>query len=124
MPATAPDLPMPDAGENGPYALVGSARAKPGQVEALEARLVSMVAPTRREAGALDYHVHRDRNDRSRFVFYEVWRSIEDLKAHFSQPHVASFLNDRHSYLDGDLDITWLRMSSPYDGPHQGQVGD
>lgn len=114
MSTDVPDLPLPDDGETGPYALVGSARAKDSLADALEARLVSMVAPTRQEPGVLAYHVHRDRADRSKFVFYEAWRSVDDLRRHFDQPHVASFLNDRHSYLDGDLDITWLRMASPY----------
>ena len=114
MSTNAPDLPLPDDGEDGPYALVGSAHAKDGLVDALEARLVAMVAPTREEPGVFAYHVHRDRADRSRLVFYEAWRSIGDLRRHFDQPHVASFLSDRHSYLQGDLDITWLRMASPY----------
>lgn len=114
MSREAPGLPLPDEGENGPYALVGSAVAKDGLADALEARLVAMVAPTRQEPGVLAYHVHRDRADRSRLVFYEAWRSIDDLRRHFDQPHVASFLGERHHYLDGDLDITWLRMASPY----------
>ena len=110
----APALPLPDEDEDGPYALVGSARAKSGRADDLEIRLVAMVAPTRQEPGVLAYHVHRDRSDRSRFVFYEAWRSIDDLRRHFDQPHVASFLDERHMYLEGDLDITWLRMASSY----------
>ncbi len=119
MSNNAPDLPLPDHGESGPYALVGSATAKDGLADALEERLVSMVAPTREEPGALAYHVHRDRADRSRFVFYEAWRSIDDLRQHFDQPHVVSFLRDRPNYLDGDLDITWLRMASPFAAPER-----
>jgi quinol monooxygenase YgiN len=114
MSTNAPDLPLPDEEEDGPYALVGSARAKDGLVDALETRLLSMVAPTRQEPGVLQYHVHRDRADPSRLVFYEVWRSVDDLREHFVQPHVISFLKERHAYLNGDLDITWLRMASPY----------
>jgi len=114
MSTNAPDLPMPDEGEAGPYALVGFARAKSGLEDDLEKRLVSMVAPTRQEPGVLAYHVHRDRADRSRLVFYEAWRSIDDLRQHFDQPHVSSFLHERHTYLEGDLDITWLRMASAY----------
>jgi quinol monooxygenase YgiN len=110
----APDLPLPDDDEDTPYALVGSARAREAMADALEAQLVAMVVPTREEPGILAYHVHRDRADRSSFVFYEAWRSIDDLRRHFDEPHVASFLNDRHSYLEGDLDITWLHMASPY----------
>jgi quinol monooxygenase YgiN len=107
-------LPTPDEGEAGPYSLVGKALAKPGLADALEERLVSMVAPTRREAGCLAYHVHRDRADRSLFVFYEAWRSLDDLERHFQEPHVSAFLEDRHQYLDGDLDVTWLRMASSF----------
>lgn len=114
MSKNAPDLPQPQAGEVGPYALVGSVRALPGRADALEERLLSLVAPTRLEEGALAYHVHRDRNDPSLFVFYEVWRSREDLERHLKMPYVAAFLAERGDYLDGDLDITWLRMASAY----------
>ena len=112
MSSNSPELPMPDAGEDGLYTLVGTAIAKPGMADHLEARLVSMVEPTRKEPGVLAYHVHRDRADVNRFVFYEAWRSLEDLRRHFDAPYVAAFLEDRHRYLEGDLEITWLRMVS------------
>src|SRR6185437_1346044 len=107
-------LPSPDSDEDGPYALVGATRAKRGFADALEKRLVSLVAPTRREAGALAYHVHRDRADRDFFVFYEAWSSVQTLRQHLAQPYIQEFLAERQNYLDGDLDIRWLRMSSPY----------
>ena len=118
-----PDLPPPDLGERGPYALVGSARARPGLADALEARLVSLVGPTRLEAGALAYHVHRDRADRDLFVFYEAWRDIAALRAHFTQPHIVAFLADRGDYLEGDLEVRWLRMSSVFDGLELNEEG-
>lgn len=107
-------LPLPDKGETGPYAVMGTARAKRGLADALEERLVSMVSPTRLEPGCLAYHVHRDRSDRSLFVFYEAWRSVSDLERHFLEPHVSTFLNERDAYLDGDLDVSWLRMASEF----------
>jgi hypothetical protein len=106
--------PLPDTGETGPYALVGTARARPGMADALEARLVSLVAPTRREAGCAAYHVHRDRADRDLFVFYEAWRDRAALLKHFEEPYILAFLADRADYLDGELDVRWLRMSSPF----------
>jgi quinol monooxygenase YgiN len=108
------DLPLPDHDETGPYALFGTARARPGQADALERRLLALVEPTRREEGALDYHVHRDRADRDLFVFYETWSSIETLKRHLAQPYIKAFLADRMRYLEGDLDIRWLEMRSPF----------
>ena|SRR5690349_15696935 len=104
----------PDPDETGPYALVGTARAKPDLADVLERRLVLLVEPTRREPGALAYHVHRDRVDRRLFVFYEAWSDIEALRAHLTQPYIQAFLAERKDLLDGDLDVRWLRMSSPY----------
>lgn len=108
------ELPLPDFGEDRPYALVGTARAKPGLADALEQRLVSLVAPTRKEKGALAYHVHRDRTDRDLFVFYEVWHSAAALRSHLAQPYIQAFLAERSDYLVDDLDIRWLRMSSDW----------
>jgi quinol monooxygenase YgiN len=94
--------------------LVGTARARSGQADALEQRLLALVEPTRREEGALDYHVHRDRADRDLFVFYETRSSIEALKRHLAQPYIEAFLADRMNYLEGDLDIRWLAMCSQF----------
>ncbi|AOF93362.1 putative quinol monooxygenase [Sinorhizobium sp. RAC02] len=114
MSSPALNLPAPERDESSPYALVGQARAKPGKAEALQAALLALVGPTRKEDGALQYHVHRDRDDPDVFVFYEVWASVAHLEAHLSQPYVQSFLQSRHTLLAGDLDVRWLRMASPY----------
>ena len=82
--------------------------------ELLEAKLLALVGPTRREPGSLAYHVHRDRSDPDLFVFYEVWSSVEALRLHLAQPYIQAFLSQRHTVLDGDLSVTWLRMQSPY----------
>ncbi|WP_083198273.1 putative quinol monooxygenase [Pararhizobium polonicum] len=107
-------LPEPDADDVAPYTLVGQARARPGQEDALERVLLSLVAPTRREAGALEYHVHRDRADPCLFVFYEAWQSLGHLKAHLQQPYIIDFLSRRMDYLAEDMDVRWLKMASSY----------
>jgi quinol monooxygenase YgiN len=107
-------LPEPDPGETGAYSLVGQARAKPGQGDTLEAALLALVEPTRREAGALQYHVHRDRADPDLFVFYEAWQSLDHLKAHLEQPYVTDYLARRMDYLAEDMTVRWLKMASPY----------
>lgn len=107
-------LPEPDADENAPYALVGTARARPGKADALEAALLALVAPTREEDGALEYHVHRDRADRDLFVFFEAWATLAHLKAHLDQPYILDYLSKRTEYLDGEMQVNWLRMASPY----------
>lgn len=107
-------LPETDLNEKGPYSLVGRARALEGFADALEERLLALVPPTRSEQGALAYHIHRDRSDPHLFHFYEAWQSRDDLMAHLQQPYIQAFLADRHRYLEGDLDITWLQMVSHF----------
>jgi quinol monooxygenase YgiN len=69
---------------------------------------------TRAEPGALQFHVHRDRHDRGLFVIYEVWRNIEALRAHFGKPYVKQFVKDSAEFIEGDMDVQWLVMVSPY----------
>lgn len=114
MSSPAFTLPAQDSDETGPYALTGQARAKAGKADALEAALIALVDPTRGEDGVLQYHVHRDRADPDLFVFYEVWASIPHLEAHLLQPYVQDFLATRHTLLEGDMEVRWLRMASPY----------
>jgi len=114
MNAPAIELPDPAPGETAPYCIAGTAKAKPGQAEALARRLLDLVAPTRAEPGALEYHVHRDRDDPDLFVFYEAWRSVEHLRAHLGRPYIASFLAERMTYLERDMEMHWVAMLSPY----------
>nr|WP_199064516.1 putative quinol monooxygenase [Chromobacterium sp. ASV5] len=105
-------LPEANAGEATPYALIGQARARPEQVEALARRLLSLVASTREEAGCLQYHVHQDRADPALFHFYEAWSSREHLLRHLEQPYIAQFLAEREHYLAEEMQTRWLVMLS------------
>lgn len=97
-----------------PYTLVGIARPKPERAAELKELLLSFVAPTRQEPGCLEYHFHEDRDEPGVFVFYEAWRSKEDLDAHLALPHLRDFWERRMEYLTTDLEIRWLAMHSPY----------
>ncbi|MFF2082224.1 putative quinol monooxygenase [Nocardia sp. NPDC058176] len=96
------------------YALVGFAHPKPERREDLRELLLSFVEPTRAEPGCLEYHFHVDSENPSVFVFYEVWRSKDDLDQHLALPHMREFWNSRMDYLTRDLDIRWIDMLSPY----------
>ncbi len=98
-----------------PFTLVGTARPKPERVEDLRQLLLSFVEPTRREPGCLEYHFHERRDEPGVFVFYEAWRSQEDLDAHLALPHLQAFWEHRMDYLEQDLEIHYLTMQSPYE---------
>lgn len=91
---------------SGPVALVGVARPRPERAADLASLLQSFVAPTRAEEGAIEYVLHTAEN--GDLVFYERWRSAEDLAAHLALPHMQEFQDHRMEYLAEDLQIRWL----------------
>lgn len=109
--------------ENGPIGIYGFARSRPERAEELEGLLLSFVEPTRAEPGAWQYQVHRDASDPSTLVFYELWRSGDDLRNHLAQPDLVRFQETRMEYLREDLEIHWLTpltANAPSEPPRQG----
>jgi quinol monooxygenase YgiN len=66
-------------------------QAAPGREEELETQLTALVAPTLSEPGCLTYVLHRDREDRSKFMFYEKFASQAALDAHLASGHFQKF---------------------------------
>ena len=114
MPIVLPKLPDPAPGETGPYCVIAKHRAKPGRADAYERRMLADLERTRAEAGALQFHIHRDRNDRDLFVIYEIWRDVEALRQHFETPYVQQFVADSSEYIEGDMEVQWIVMASAY----------
>ena len=65
-----------------PAILTAIVKAKPGQEDAVKEALLSLVEPTRKEAGCLCYNLHQSKSDPTMFMFYEQWASQKDLDAH------------------------------------------
>ncbi len=74
----------------GAVILTAVLKAKPGQEEAVKEALLSLVEPTRKEAGCLCYNLHQSKADPTQFMFYEQWASKEDLEAHGKSPHMKA----------------------------------
>jgi len=72
-------------------AVVAISVAKPGYEEQLRQALEGIVGPTRKEAGVLQYDLHRDVQEPRRFVFVERWESQEALAAHARSTHIAAY---------------------------------
>jgi quinol monooxygenase YgiN len=110
-----PELPMPTPEETSPYCVIARHRALPGKADEYEQRMLLDLKNTRAEAGALQFHIHRNRFDPNLFVIYEAWRSIDALRAHFESSYVRQFVVDSAQYINGNIQAEWLIMSSPYD---------
>ncbi|WP_233850276.1 putative quinol monooxygenase [Paraburkholderia sp. HD33-4] len=72
-------------------AVVAISVAKPGHEERLREALEGIVGPTRKEAGVLQYDLHRDVQEPRRFVFVERWESQDALAAHAKSAHIQGY---------------------------------
>ena len=72
-------------------AVVAISVAKPGYEAQLRTALEAIVAPTRSEAGALQYDLHQDLHEPRRFVFVERWESEAALAAHAKSAHISAY---------------------------------
>jgi quinol monooxygenase YgiN len=64
--------------------------AAPGKEDELEQTLVTLVEPTRREAGCLRYDLLRGHGRSAELVFVEEWESLAHLDAHSQTEHLRA----------------------------------
>ena len=84
--------------------------AKVGQEARVREALLSLIAPTRAEAGCINYDLHVSEEDARQFVFYENWMSESHLEAHANSAHLRTFRKMADEILDGPVEITKWRM--------------
>jgi quinol monooxygenase YgiN len=72
--------------------VVAKVVAKNEAIEPVKAELLKMIAPTRQEAGCLEYRLHQDRQDPAVFVFYENWEHPSCLEQHLNSAHYRSYV--------------------------------
>ena len=92
--------------------LIARLTAKPEYAEILGEALQAIVAPTRAEAGSIDYLIHRDNDDPRVWVLYENWHSRADLDAHFELPHTKALMGRFPELLAKDIELTFCTMVS------------
>lgn len=95
------------------YGFILHAKTRPERAEAFEALFRAYVEPSRAEPGCIEYHMLRDLEDPSLFIFYEVWQSRAHLDVHSALPHMAQFFEQRMEYLERDFEIRRIDMLSP-----------
>ena len=72
--------------------VVATCQARPGKEAALKKALIGLVAPTRQEAGCLNYDLHALPEDPAKFLFHENWTSQAHLDAHLQSAHIQALL--------------------------------
>jgi len=72
--------------------VVATFEARPGKEAELKQALLSLLAPTRKEAGCINYDLHVSQDSPAKFLFHENWTSKELLDAHLKSRHIAALL--------------------------------
>jgi quinol monooxygenase YgiN len=72
--------------------VVATFEAKPGKETELKKILTALVAPTRQEAGCINYDLHQSPDEPGKFLFHENWTSKELLDAHLQSAHIKALL--------------------------------
>lgn len=88
--------------------MVAICRARPGMEGELQ-ELVKDAAPWGRgKRGCLEYSVHLDREDPTKFVFYEVWENREALDSHRSDPGFHELIEKMVPLMEGAVEVILL----------------
>lgn len=98
------------------YTIIGTVTARPETQQELLGLLQAQVAPTRAEAGCINYDFHVDAADPCVFVFYENWTDRAALDAHLAMPHLQPLFSQLDRLLACPVDIRPLTMLSAWGG--------
>jgi quinol monooxygenase YgiN len=72
--------------------VIATFNAKSGKETELKKILLGFIAPTRKEAGCLNYDLHQSPDDPAQFLFHENWTSRAHLDAHLQNDHIKTAL--------------------------------
>jgi quinol monooxygenase YgiN len=72
--------------------VVATFEARPGKEAELKKTLLALIAPTRKEAGCINYDLHVSPENPAKFLFHENWTSRQLLDAHLKSPQIAALL--------------------------------
>jgi len=87
-------------------------KAKTGMEEQVKQEIMALVAPTRSEAGCINYDLHQSADDKSLFMLYENWVSKKDLDEHLEMPYLNAFLGEADQILAEPVEIILWEMIS------------
>jgi quinol monooxygenase YgiN len=85
--------------------LTATMRVKPGEEERFLAAARQVLEPTRAEDGCVDYRLHQSADSPGSFIFYENWRSRDDLDRHMEAPHIRAFVAAIEPILEAPMEL-------------------
>ncbi|PYS89051.1 MAG: antibiotic biosynthesis monooxygenase [Acidobacteria bacterium] len=86
--------------------------ARVGREAEVRGLLLTLVAPSRAEAGCINYDLHQSADDPTEFMFYENWTRRAALDAHLDMPYLNEFDALAEELLAEPVEITFWQMIS------------
>jgi len=98
----------------GKVTVIARCIAKPEMENQVRDLVMGLVAPTRAEAGCINYDLHQSADNPAVFMLYENWVSRQDLDAHLKMPYLKDFLGKADAVMAEPVEITlWEMISEP-----------
>jgi quinol monooxygenase YgiN len=72
--------------------VIAQLKAKAGMESAVRRELLSLVEPSRKDDGCLNYDLHQAMDNPALFVFHENWVSKAHLDQHLGKPDLQAVL--------------------------------
>jgi quinol monooxygenase YgiN len=72
--------------------VVALIKARPGKEADVRRELLSLVDPSRKDAGCVNYDLHESTETPGQFMFHENWTSKALLDAHLAKPDLQAVL--------------------------------
>jgi quinol monooxygenase YgiN len=72
--------------------VVATLIVKPEMRSELIAASKDFISKTRQEPGCIAFDMHESVSDHSKLVFFEQWKSVDELPAHGAATHTKTFL--------------------------------
>jgi quinol monooxygenase YgiN len=95
----------------GPFSLAVVLKVNEGEEKNLVKAAGPCVAASRKEKGCQHYEVLQDAENPRQFVFYERWKSVKDLEAHFKTEHFKKLVGELRGMVDGQPRFSILRTT-------------
>ncbi|HVP77183.1 MAG TPA: putative quinol monooxygenase [Thermodesulfobacteriota bacterium] len=71
--------------------VVARIKAKRKYIDRVKQELAELIAPTRREPGCLTYDLYQNVDNRSLFLFHEIWESQALLEEHSKSERLKAY---------------------------------
>lgn len=95
--------------ENLVYAIYAHFEAKPQYIETVKSILMSLVEPTRKEAGCVKYDFYFSEENPAKILLHEYWKDEQAHSKHMLMPYIVEWQKQKKDLLAHFYDVTFIK---------------